>query len=372
MPLLTSLLLCVLTSSPVEDKAWTYSPDLLRPFWQGTVTEGESVLFLRDAKTGEARAKLLFPVETIRSVKNSRGTVTYEEGKDYTWTKGSREIVVPKGSRITTSLPNDLRRKPKSQKYELTHRDGNGEILFGALLEYHDLQTCITYEHPEASWPTPLPKSDPRVLPRTRTRLNERKPVSIVVLGDSISSGCNASGWAGGEPYQPAYPELVRRHLHEVYGGEVTLTNLSISGRDTAWALTLVDDVLKPAPDLVVLAFGMNDSSGRPAKDFKANTEAMIARVRAKRPEAEFVLVATMLGNRGWIRLNHDLFPQYRDALASLQGPTVALADLTSIWTRFLELKEDHDLTGNGVNHPNDFGHRVYAQVISGLLLPVR
>jgi len=26
--------------------------------------------------------------------------------------------------------------------------------------------------------------------------------------------------------------------------------------------------------------------------------------------------------------------------------------------------KTHHDLTGNGINHPNDFGHRLYAQVI--------
>lgn len=27
-------------------------------------------------------------------------------------------------------------------------------------------------------------------------------------------------------------------------------------------------------------------------------------------------------------------------------------------------------ITGNGVNHPNDFGHRVYAQVLLSLLMP--
>jgi hypothetical protein len=26
-------------------------------------------------------------------------------------------------------------------------------------------------------------------------------------------------------------------------------------------------------------------------------------------------------------------------------------------------------MTGNGVNHPNDFGHRIYAQVLSALLI---
>ena len=43
---------------------------------------------------------------------------------------------------------------------------------------------------------------------------------------------------------------------------------------------------------------------------------------------------------------------------------------MTSIWAEMLKHKKDWDLTGNGVNHPNDFGHRVYAQVLSSLLIP--
>lgn len=34
--------------------AWQYSADVLRPFWQGRVVDGESVLFVRDASTGVA------------------------------------------------------------------------------------------------------------------------------------------------------------------------------------------------------------------------------------------------------------------------------------------------------------------------------
>ncbi len=76
-----------------------------------------------------------------------------------------------------------------------------------------------------------------------------------------------------------------------------------------------------------------------------------------------------MLGNRDWTALNHSLFPQYRDALAALCGNGIVLADLTGVWTELLKHKQDRDLTGNGVNHPNDFGHRVYAQVLSALLV---
>jgi acyl-CoA thioesterase-1 len=45
-----------------------------------------------------------------------------------------------------------------------------------------------------------------------------------------------------------------------------------------------------------------------------------------------------------------------------------AVADVTTLWADLLKRKSFADLTGNGVNHPNDFGHRFYAQVILGLM----
>ena len=121
--------------------------------------------------------------------------------------------------------------------------------------------------------------------------------------------------------------------------------------------------------DLVILAFGMNDSAGRPAEEYQANIRSMMDAVRSARPDTDFILLATMLGNRDWVALHQELFPQYRDKLAALCGPGCALADMTSVWEELLRRKNDWDLTGNGVNHPNDFGHRIYAQVLSALLI---
>lgn len=348
---------------------WNYDAKLLRPFWQGDTIEGESVMFIRDNGTGEAKASVLFPVRKILSVRNSAGDVTYEEGRDYRWKRGSREITLPAGSRIISRLPAELRRPPGSQKYRLTHRDGNGEIFFGAKLEYHNMQTCITYEHEPEDWAPHVPIFDAESLPRTILRLRQKKPVSIVLIGDSISAGCNASGWAGEPPFQPPFPGLLQEHLQVCYGNEVRVTNPSVSGKDTRWVLSAIDKVVAPNPDLVIVAFGMNDAAGRSAAEYQANTKAVIASIREQLPDVEFILVASMLGNRDWTRLNHDLFPQYRDALAELCQPGIALADMTSIWTELLKRKKDRDLTGNGVNHPNDFGHRVYAQVLSTLLV---
>jgi len=349
---------------------WQYDSRMLRPFWEGTVMEGESVLFLRTAEGEPARAKVLFPIEEILAVRNSDGDMTYEAGRDYHFVPGTREIVLPPGSRITSSTPADLRRPAGTQKYRLTHRDGNGEIYFGGRLEYHALQTCITYRHAAELWKGPIPQFDPTRLPRSVHRLLNKQPLAMVVIGDSISAGCNASGWAGGAPYQPAYPELTRLHLEKRFGGKVTLVNPSVSGTDTVWVLNSIDKVVASEPDLVLVAFGMNDAAGRPAAEYQANIRKIMERVRERRPECEFVLIAPMLGNRDWTTLKAELFPQYRDALQELGGPGVAVADLTSVWTEFLNVKRDWDQTGNGVNHPNDWGHRVYTQVIVQQLDP--
>ena len=42
---------------------------------------------------------------------------------------------------------------------------------------------------------------------------------------------------------------------------------------------------------------------------------------------------------------------------------------MTSMWDALLKRKSFYDLTGNGVNHPNDFGHMVYAQTLLALLI---
>ena len=354
----------------VPRSSWAYSAELLQPFWDSEVMHGESVLFIKEGADNDAHASVIYPIEKVLSVKNSTGEITYEEGRDYKWTKDSRELLLPKDSRIVSSTAADLHRPANSQQFHLPHRDGTGDIFFGGRLEYQDLQACVTYAHQRESWPDIVPTLDEVGLGKTIPKLCDKKPLRIVVIGDSISVGCNASGWAGGAPFQPAYPELVRHNLEKHYGEEISLTNLSVSGMSTDWAFTMIDKIVEPHPDLVIIAFGMNDASGRPAKEYQAKTKSVTDQVRAKLPEAEYILVATMVGNRDWISLKQELFPEYSESLKQLRAPGIAVADVTSIWAECLKHKQHYDLTGNGVNHPNDFGHRVYAQVISALLIP--
>jgi acyl-CoA thioesterase I len=350
--------------------AWPFASEQLRPFWRSTTMHGESVLFLQADPNGRPRAALLFEPTRILSLKSAAGDITYQEGRDYLWQPGTKELVLPAGSAIAFKRPQDLRRPAKSQPYTLTHRDGNGEIFFGASHEYHDMQTSVSYQHEPGAWTGSKPAIAGVELRHTLARLRAQQPLKIALLGDSISTGCNASGLFKVAPFQPPYQDLLVLNLEARYGSRVTLTNLAVGGTDTAWGLANIGKVVQTQPHLVILAFGMNDAAGRPAPEYQANIRAMMDTVSKASAETEFILVAPMLGNKDWITLHQELFPQYRDALAGLCREGIALADMTSLWAEFLKHKQDWDLTGNGVNHPNDFGHRIYAQVLSALLIP--
>lgn len=344
-------------------------PELLKPFWLSERMEGESVLFMKDGTATTPRGRLLFPPSKVLSVCSASGKTTYREGKDYVWKPGSREITLPEGSRIVHKVPQDLRRPAKSQRYVLPHRDGNGEILFGGGHEYHDLQTLVTYVHEPQAWSGPVPVFAGAQLPRTIERLQGKQRLSIALLGDSISTGCNASGWARVAPFQPPFQDLLVMNLKATYGADVLLKNFAVSGTNTAWGLRQIGRLTELKPDLVILAFGMNDVHGLTAAQYRTNIETMIGSVHRVVPKTEFILVASMLGNPDWAVLRGERFPQYREALAQLCGPGIALADMTGMWTELHKHKRDWDVTGNGVNHPNDFGHRIYAQVLSTLLI---
>ncbi len=352
------------------DDSAALRPESLKPFWLSETMEGESVLFISDDATTAPKATLLFEPTKLLSICNSSGTTTYTEGRDYLWKPGGREITLPQGSRIVHKTPQDLRRPAKSQRHSLSHRDGNGEIFFGATHEYHDLQTVVTYTHKPDAWKGPVPTFAGEQLSGTLKRLQGKQPLAIALLGDSISTGCNASGWAKVAPFQPPFQDLLVANLKATYGADVSLKNFAVGGTNTVWGVKQIPSLIEAKPDLVILAFGMNDVHGLAAAQYQANIQTMIQSVRRELPEAEFILIASMLGNPDWAALRMERFPQYRDALAQLCGPGVALANMTGIWTELHKHKRDWDLTGNGVNHPNDFGHRIYAQILSTLLIP--
>lgn len=248
------------------------------------------------------------------------------------------------------------------------HRDGTRNLYFSEGHVFHDQQVVVDYVA-AGPYRGAVPISKLGALPKTAARLRDGKPLRVTVLGDSISTGANASGATGAAPWQPPYPQLVADVLQSRYRSSVTVTNFSVGGMDVRWGLTQVGKVIDSNPELVLLAFGMNDASGRRTPDEYARmTNEIVKAISVAKPDCEFLLVATMTGNPDWSYAAPELYPKYRDALAGIERQGVAVANVTALWMAVVSKKSFMDITGNGVNHPNDYGHRLYAMVLSATL----
>jgi lysophospholipase L1-like esterase len=320
---------------------------LLVPFWLSTTMHRESlVLVAGDGRPAEGR--LLFPPDTMVAVTNAAGDVRYVEGSDY--------IVDQHEGRII--------RTPTSRMPE-ARRDA---IVAADVARTRARLIAVTYTHAAGLWPVHLPKPV-GTLSRVGERLRRGETLNVCLTGDSISEGYDASGFHGVPPYQPAFGQLVASGLEQIHGGSVRLTNLATAGWTAADALWDTTRISAVEPDLVIVAFGMNDACYAPAGEFVMNVSTVMKRVRDELPDVEFVVVSPMLPTPDCTWVVASWFDEYRAALAGLVDEGMVLADVTGLWSRLVTRKDPHDLSGNGLNHPNDFGHRLYAQTILSQLI---
>ena len=335
-----------------------------------TVMRDESLFFIQRGD-GEASATTLFPPNDVLSFTSASGHDAYEEGRDYLIDKLSGQVTRLSGSRIPVTTAKELWRSVDPDGSGFMHcRDDPGTFLMcGEDDLFHRRQALITYTHQDGLWRGPVPVWSAAQMPHTWQQLVESKPLTIGLTGDSISEGYNASGFIGVPPYQPPYLPLVAAGLRETYGSPIALHNFAAAGWTADDGLADVARVADTNPDLVIVAYGMNDAGYAEAGDFSASIEGIMNQIRRTSPSAEYVLVSPMLPNPDWHYPVMARFKQYRSALTGLCRPGVVLADLTSLWTELMKRKSVYDLTGNGINHPNDFGHRLYAQVILGLFV---
>lgn len=348
-------------------------PDIeqyLTPFWLSDSSYQEPLFFVQGQDGEPASARLLFPPGKILSFTSATGEIVFEEGKDYQIEAVSGIITLPLGSRIPFKtrrelypLNTDPNPKPNTK---INQKKGEPQtlLLFSEGTFFRSLQVAVTYTHGPGLWTGYTPAFMGRHLPKTLGKLQAQQPVTISVSGDSISAGWGSSG----PPHR--YANLVKAGLERAYGATITLNNRAHGGWTAPQGLKDAALLAAQKPDLVLIAYGMNDIKYNDVATYSGNIQRIMAEIRTLSPETEFILVSSMLGNPEWEGMpGEDKFTKFRDALAGLCGPGVVLADVTAAWMELLKRKSLYDLTGNGLNHPNDFSHRIYAQVILGLLL---
>jgi len=343
----------------------THQASLLQPFWVGKRVSNEPVFFLQAPHEKLATARLLFVPTKLLTICSVDGANTFIESKDFTWEHGTNLLTLTPHSKIPFKTWEEMH-PPVGAEHTLGKtQDGKTSLYF---IEnsptFQNLQPLVTYEH-NSPWQGHIPQSDPIALARTMARLRAKQPIHIVVLGDSISAGAGASSLFHEFPYQPGFVDLVANGLRFRYGSEIFVTNLSEGGQDTGWGAAKTAEVIAVKPDLVVLSFGGNDGSRRfTATEYERNNRTMVTAIQTALPQADIILTATMGANPEWDQSAFSFYPQYLAALNRIKQPGVAVADLTTVWADMLKIKKFDDLTMNGVNHPNDFGQRIYSHVV--------
>jgi len=330
----------------------------LNPVWNDSgLAYKESVCFIEE--NGSISAGTYYAAEKIISLTSADETVEYVLGEDYLFEDG--RLVLTTNSRIPYFTQAELYPSEATEK-SYGGKDPIPLVIFGEGTFFHTHQCSVTYLHSDM-WRGDLPQVGAYRLKRTSSILQNGDPLKLLVYGDSIPAGGNASGCTGIEPYQPAFGELIAEGIREKCGCEVECINTAVGGTATPWALEEVEErAVRHHPDLAIIAFGMNDGSGNiPPQDFRNNIKGIIDAIRRESPDCEFILFSSILPNAEACLAG--IQGEYPPVLRSLEDRGVVLADMYSVHAELLSAKRYIDMTGNNVNHPNDYVHRVYAQI---------
>ena len=355
----------------------------LYPLWEGTTVYNETLWF-----TVNNYAPLLYEPDQVLSVRSYDLKTTYTEGVDYVVDGNS--IVLLSGSSIPFMAESQyFPAQPPTPSISLPH-DGGG---YWYIAEGNDIslrQVVVTYTHKGTrDWTMPRIETDK--FPQTMQKLENGESIKIVFYGDSITVGANSSEFLGIAPHAESYANMVKSYIEARYPqADVQFANTAVGGTDSNWGngepagVSAIDQieadegdhfqlrVLDENPDLLFIAYGMNDQDYSPDARFKDNIASMIEKVRAQNPNVEIMLVSGMIANPETAFYNKD-YLAYQEALSDLceTYENVGLATTLNTVLSVYDLDENggngkrfQDCTANNANHPNDFLMRVYAQTI--------
>ena len=335
-----------------------------QPYWSGNIVYQESAMVLENADGSIPDIGLMYEAKKIISVRSSDLQTEYLEGTDYTLVDG--KLHIPEGSAIPTVTHDFYYPAEKTDNtMKLNEKYGEGYIFFSEGSVMHTMQIAVTYVHKDSFTGT-VPEFKGDRLPKTTAKLKNGEPLKLAIFGDSISTGANSTARVAALPMAQTWFDMFAEKLKTTYNLQsLSLYNPSVGGKTSEWGVEEAPLTVSGfAPDLCVIGFGMNDGTKKLEPEiYKANIQAIMEAARANNPDCEFVLIATILANpevSNFAGCQKDYLPQ----LLSLETEGVVVADMTTFHEHLLTRKRYCDMSGNNVNHPNDFLARAYAQVM--------
>ncbi|MDX9980846.1 MAG: GDSL-type esterase/lipase family protein [Lentisphaeria bacterium] len=229
------------------------------------------------------------------------------------------------------------------------------------------------------------------MLERLRHRIQEKsadmhaRPVTIAALGDSVTAGVFERV---DYDFAAVYHARLKRLLEARWPQCIfNVLNVGVNGDSAPGGLARLErDVVPHQPDLVIIAFGLNDSGGGEAGRGRfADALRGIARALRERTEAELLfLTPSFMNSRDAgdaVAPNHRaanlpaLFAERQNSglLAHYAGEVRAVAaefgcpvaDVYRAWEKLAQAGADTTaMLANGLNHPDREAHRIPAELI--------
>lgn len=333
--------------------------------FEGSVATNETLAFMG---TGDA-AQLMYVPDEILSVLGSDLKTVYEKDVDWTFDPATRRIQLTAGTHIPHYTEEEY--YPETGRFAC-NIPGRKYVLFGEGDTMHSRQVCVTYRHSDA-WDGPAPRDDSAAFAPFLEELFGFCRGNIVMYGDSITTGSNSSITIGKEPKLASWPQQVFTAITNFTGNcRLGYVNTAVGGMTSTWGVENVQErVIAYNPKLALVAFGMNDGD---ATANYTNRIAKIARaVHAACPDAAVLLVSPMIPNPEATGFDAKgvLFPEYEAGLAALVADLraegfgkIGLANVTTMHGAVLAKKRFRDISGNNINHCNDFSARIYRDTI--------
>ena len=352
----------------------------ITPFWSSNIMYNEC-LSMEENNGGNIIGKLLFVPTRIISVVDAKLQNEYVEGKDYRWIEGTNQIEWLEGSSIPYFYNGALSGLKENGTPVNDYPNWDSEarcrlagVLYCADKFLWEKQIAVTYEYDqsqvEANGIVYTQQQSDR-LPNTTKKLANNESLKVLFYGDSIFAGGDASRGRGREPMMPTMDVLMAEYLRTISSGTITFDNISVGG----WTVENGLAALQPGGyagkdysqysgyDLLMLSFGMNNA-GTSAESFKATTQEIVETIKEKNPNIEVILVSCICPNPAAAGFygNQQYFGAALQELADENG--YAFVDMFAVHKKILEFKNYSATTGNGINHPNDWLIRIYAQNI--------
>jgi lysophospholipase L1-like esterase len=350
-------------------------------------------------------------------VKSGDGAKTFEMGKDYKYNERWGQVANLEG-RLGKAGEGELvvTYKYATQRLDLVQVDGSGKasVKAGRAVMVCPQLPAADAGHKAvagvylAPWRQVVPKDAPdmlkglmvpgedgswdvRIFPisevapvapvnaggvaKVKVKMERGEEVKIAFLGDSITLGAEAGRWWEDMWTERSltYASRLVTGLRKKYAKATVTPIAAFKGGITVKAAApfMEKDVLPQRPDLVVIAFGLNDAAGavggkatNPPESYKGDILALVK--QAKAVGSEVLLVTPFEGSPFLKNGQGQRMPEYRRVLMELaKEEEVGCADVYTEWMNQTKRGVPAwSQVHNWINHPGAEGHGLYASVL--------